>query len=53
MKISFALVIAILGLVVYLITEKPKPSQIGFWCFVVGLLVWLLHSDPTLVTLFQ
>ena len=36
-----SLLVCVIGLVLYLITEKPKPTQIGWHMFYFGLIFWL------------
>ncbi len=36
-----SLVVCLVGLVLYLITEKPKPSQIGWHMFLWGMVIFL------------
>jgi Na+/phosphate symporter len=43
MLIWIALVVCVVGVIVYLATEKPKPMEIGRLMFAIGLLAWLLQ----------
>jgi hypothetical protein len=43
MQIYLAPLVCLAGLVIYLLVDKPKPSQLGFAMFCCGLLASLLQ----------
>jgi hypothetical protein len=48
-----SVIVAILGLILYLATSKPKPSEIGRILFFTGLLAFLLAVGEATVSLLK
>ena len=49
---TLALLISIVGLILYLAVQKPeyvKVAEVGRLLFFTGLLVWLWHFDRVLI----
>jgi Na+/phosphate symporter len=53
MIVYLALLVCIVGLVVYAISTNAKAAEIGRICFFTGLLAFLLVSVPRLVTVLK
>ena len=47
-----SVIFAVIGLIVYLISQAPKPTEIGRIMFWVGLLAFLLRVGPETFSLF-
>jgi hypothetical protein len=53
MVIFLSLLVALVGLLMYLLSEKPKVSEVGRIMFAFGLLVLLLRVGPEVVAIFK
>ncbi len=42
MAIYLSLLIAVIGAIVYLLSDKPKPAELGKWSFIIGLFAFLM-----------
>lgn len=49
MPVTAAIIVAILGLALYLPTLSPKINEIGRIMFAMGLLAWLLSFTKSLL----
>ena len=47
MSVYLSLLVAIIGLIVYLMAEKPKPVEVGRILFWTGVLAFLLRFSTT------
>lgn len=43
MVLYIPLLVAIIGLILYLASQQPKPAEVGRLMFAAGLLAWLLQ----------
>jgi len=53
MTIVIPLLFALVGLVIYLIAQAPKPVEIGRCLFWTGVLAFLLRVGPDTITLLK
>ena len=53
MTIVVPLLFCLVGLVIYLVAQAPKPVEIGRILFWTGLLAFLLRFGPDTVTLLK
>lgn len=51
MWIYFSLAIGLLGVLLYALSDKPKPMEIGRLAYFAGLLAFLLQYVPHLIKL--
>lgn len=49
MLIYLSLLVALLGLLVYILADKPKPVELGRLAFACGLLAFLLKLNENMV----
>ena len=52
MIIALPILVSVIGLLVYVLAQAPKPSEIGRLMFWVGLLAFLLRVTPETLRLF-
>ena len=48
LMIVLSLLVAVAGLLVYLISSNPKAQQLALYAWAAGLLAFLLHADKLL-----
>jgi len=53
MVVFLSLLIAIIGLLVYFVSSKPKVAELGRIAYAMGLLAFLLQVSEKIVSVFR